>query len=165
MKAIGRSARRGRLDLPSIVTVRPQAIYLCPNMTEVSLAAEKKTLATLEGEAMMAGSEGGRLAKVTLGGTDGFSFGNNVFKGQPLEEVRFTGGVPTFIAGMTQAFPDTAARTMRFCVPRGHAGWAAALEGHVTAPTDSERKEIWAANPDKPLPFGVVDTSVFLTKY
>ncbi len=161
-KAMGRSARRGRLDLPNVVTVGVNAIHLCPNMTEVRLSEERRCLASLGGEAMC---DGGSLRKVTLGGVDGFTFGNNVFRGQPLEEVRFTGGVPKFAAGMTLAFPDTAAKTMRFCIPRGHAGWAAVLEGHVTPLTEAERREIWLADPDRPLPFGIVDASVFLTKF
>ena len=163
--AIGRSDRFGCLDLPSVVTVSNNAVYNTPNLTEVRLSAEKKTLAQLDDGAFSVWTTP-HLARLTLGGVDGFTFGSGALNGQTaLEVVTFTGGVPTFADGMTRAFYDQSAKSIRFCVPREHAGWAAALDGHVTELTADERKALWAAAPDKPLPFGVVDETVFLTKY
>ena len=160
----------GCLDLPSIVAISNMGLAYCSGPTEMKFSAEKKTLEYL-GDSTGAVhwhelAKTGCLQRVTIGGVDGFYFGSSAFNRQfNLKEVIFTGGVPTFKTGLTVAFPDRAARTMWFSVPRNHAGWAAALDGHVTPLSEDERKALWVAHPDKPIPFGVVDKAVFLTSY
>ena len=172
-RALGWSNRKGVVDLPSAVVVSNAAFYASPYLTEARLAVDRRTLAFLGDDAFNAVdgrpaiekyTQGG-LRKVTLGGVDGFFFGKNVFKGQPLEEVEFTGGVPAFAEGVAQAFPDTAARTLFFTVPRGNTSWEAALAGRVTPLSEEERKAVWAAHPTRPIPFGVVAREVFRTAH
>lgn len=160
-QALGWSNRRGCMDLPSAVVVSNGAFYCSPNLEGASFAADGRTLKFL-GDGVFRGSKG--VKKVVLGGVDGFRFGRDVFAQAP-EEVAFTGGVPAFDTGAAHSFPDTAARTMFFAVPRGHAAWTAALDGHVTPLSDAERQSVRAAHPDRPVPFGVVDASVFRTHY
>lgn len=168
--ALGWSARWGRVDLPSAVVVSNEAFYVSTNLTEARFAEKSRTLQFLGDRAFRAThathTEPGKLEKLVLGGVDGFYFGRDVFQKQTvLKEVAFTGGVPTFNTSVAQSFPDAAARTMFFSVPRDHAAWAAALEGHVTPLSDAERTAVWNAHPNRPMPFGVVDTSVFRTHY
>lgn len=168
--ALGWSKRRGRVDLPSAVVVSNDAFYVSTNLTEARFAETKRTLSHLGDEVFRAThskhTTPGKLEKVVLGGVDGFYFGRNVFQDQTaLKEVAFTGGVPAFDTRAAQSFPDAAARTMFFSVPRDHAGWVAALEGHVTPLSDAERTAVWRAHPNRPMPFGVVDASVFRTHH
>lgn len=168
--ALGWSARRGRVDLPSAVVVSNDAFYVSTNLTEARFAEKSRTLQFLGDGVFRAThathTEPGKLEKLVLGGVDGFYFGKDVFLNQTaLKEVAFTGGVPAFNTGVAQSFPDAAARTMFFSVPRGHVAWTAALDGHVTPLSDAERTAVWNAHPNRPMPFGVVDTSVFRTHY
>lgn len=166
-RALGWSVRQGRVDLPSAAVVSNDAFYLSANLTEARFAEKSRTLQFLgEGAFFATANNPGKLEKVVLGGVDGFYFGKDVFLCQPaLKEVAFTGGVPAFDTRAAHSFPDAAARTMFFSVPRDHAAWAAALEGHVTPLSDAERTAVWNAHPNRPMPFGVVDTSVFRTHY
>lgn len=159
--ALGWSNRKGVMDLPSAVVVSNRAFYNSPYLEGARLAADKRTLKFL-GDGVFIGSKG--VKKVVLGGVDGFHFGRDVFAQAP-EEVAFTGGVPSFDTGSAYSFPDTAAKTMFFAVPRGHAAWTAALDGHVATLSDAERQTVRAAHPDRPVPFGVVDASVFRTHH
>ena len=169
VRALGWSTRTGRVDLPSAVSVTNEAFYWSANLTEARFAETKRTLRFLgDGvfKVVYSDKNPGKLEKVVLGGVDGFHFGKNVFQNQTaLREVAFTGGVPAFDTGVSTSFPDAAARTMFFSVPRGHAAWTATLDGHVTPLSDAERTAVWNAHPNRPMPFGVVDTSVFRTHY
>ena len=162
-RGLGNTDAFGCLDLPSLIAVSNNGLQFCWKVTEMRLSAEKKTLEYLGNYGCRNWyTQAGPLRKVTIGGTDGFSFGTDVFQYQGnLEEVAFTGGVPTFKSDT--AFPSRDEKTMWFSVPRNHAGWAAALEGHVAELSEDERKALWAAHPDKPIPFGVVDKTVFRT--
>ncbi len=160
-RALGWSNRKGCMDLPSAVVVSNGAFYASPRLEGARLAAAKRTLKFL-GDSAFGGSKG--VKKVVLGGVDGFHFGRDVFTQAP-EEVAFTGGVPAFDTGSAYSFPDTAAQTMFFAVPRGYAAWEAALDGHVAPLSDAERRAVRAAHPDRPVPFGVVDASVFRTHH
>ena len=158
----------GVLDLPVVETLGGSAFEECHFLTEVRLGAEAKTVQAIGSKVLSVTDQGGeraggRLKKLVLGGVDGFAIGADAFGGQPLEEVVFTGGVPTFADGF--AFTDTAARTMFFAVPRGDAKWAAALAGKVTELSDAERRAIQKANPDRPMPFGVVAADAFRTAH
>lgn len=160
-RALGWSNRKGCMDLPSAVVVSNNAFYNSPHLEGASFAANARTLRFL-GDGVFSGSKS--VKKVVLGGVDGFRFGRDVFAQAP-EEVAFTGGVPAFDTASAYSFPDTAAKTMFFAVPRGHAAWAAALEGRVALLSDAERQSVRAAHPDRPVPFGVVDASVFRTHH
>lgn len=159
---------RGVLDLPVVETLGGSALEECHYLTEVRLGAEAKSVQSIGGKVLCVTDQGGdravgRLKRLVIGGADGFAIGADAFGGQPLEEVVFTGGVPMFADGF--AFTDTAARTMFFAVPRGDAKWAAALAGKVTELSDAERRAIQKANPDRPMPFGVVAADVFRTAH
>ena len=160
---------RGVLKLPAVTTIGGNVCDNCHYLEELWLGAEAKTVTSIGGKSFRVteqndGEHGsvGRLKKLVIGGVAaGFTINQYAFYGQPLEEVVFTGGVPTFASGF--AFSDTAARTMFFAVPRGDANWQTALDGKVTALTDDERRTIQNAHPDRPVPFGVVAKDVFCT--
>ena len=158
----------GALNLPVVETIGGSAFEECHYLTEVRLGADAKTVQSIGAKVLSVTDQGGdraggRLKKLVLGGVDGFAIGADAFGGQPLEEVVFTGGVPTFADGF--AFTDTAARTMFFAVPHGDAKWAVALAGKVTELPDAERRAIQKENPDRPMPFGVVAADVFRTAH
>ena len=158
----------GALNLPVVETVGGSAFEECHFLAEVRLGAEAKTVQAIGSKVLSVTDQGGeraggRLKKLVLGGVDGFAIGADAFGGQPLEEVVFTGGVPTFADGF--AFTDTAARTMFFAVPRGDAKWAAALAGKVMELSDAERRAVQKAHPDRPMPFGVVAADAFRTAH
>ena len=169
----------GTLDLPAVTNLANYALKEMTGMTELRLSAEAKTLRSVWQGAITCQEKigyTGVLERVTFGGVDGFKFcvfafngaGNNAYQ-RKIREVAFTGGVPEYVDGSGNAsksdvYVDTAEKTMWFSVPKGHAGWATALEGHVTELTDAERQAVWAANPGRPIPFGVVDKTVFRTK-
>lgn len=158
----------GTLSLPSVETLADWAFGDCHSLTEARLGETSKSVRSIGANVLVArdmggGREVGGLRRLVLGGVDGFAIGANAFGGQPLEEVVFTGGVPTFADGF--AFADTAARTVFFAVPRGDAAWEAALAGKVTPLSDAERRAIQKANPDRPMPFGVVAADVFRTAH
>ena len=158
---------RGLIDLPSAVDIYNTAFWRCNYITELRLGAEKKTLKSLDTKAFgVNAASDGHLKRVVLGGAAGFTFkATDVFLNQPLEEVVFTGTVPEFPSGT--CWPDTATKKMTFVVPRGDADWDAILTdtSKVTPFTEAERKAYRLANPSKPIPYGVVDKSVFHTAY
>ena len=158
----------GALDLPSAVIVSNNAFFGCNNMTAISLSAKKKTLKALfEGSIKASASGAGHLKRVTLGCAEGCVVkGSNVFEYQPIEDVILTGALPTF--EQTVAWPDTAAQTVVFAVPEGDAAWTAIVNDSAKVKarlTDAERTAFATAHPGRPVPFGVVDKSVFHTKY
>lgn len=158
----------GTLSLPSVETLADWAFGDCHSLTEARLGETSKSVRSIGANVLVArdmggGREVGGLRRLVLGGVDGFAIGANAFGGQPLEEVVFTGGVPTFADGF--AFTDTAARTVFFAVPRGDAAWEAALAGKVTPLSDAERRAVQKAHPDRPMPFGVVAADVFRTAH
>jgi len=158
----------GALDLPSAVIVSNNAFFGCNNMTAISLSAKKKTLKALfEGSIKASVFGAGHLKRVTLGCAEGCVVkGSNVFEYQPIEDVILTGALPTF--EQTVAWPDTAAQTVVFAVPEGDAAWTAIVNDSAKVKarlTDAERTAFATAHPGRPVPFGVVDKSVFHTKY
>lgn len=158
----------GCLSLPVVETLADWAFGDCHSLREARLGETSKSVRAIGANVLVArnmggGREVGGLRRLVLGGVDGFSIGANAFGGQPLEEVVFTGGVPTFADGF--AFTDTAARTVFFAVPRGDAAWEAALAGKVTELSDAERRAVQKAHPDRPMPFGVVAADVFRTAH
>lgn len=158
----------GCLSLPVVETLADWAFGDCHSLHEARLGETSKSVRAIGANVLVArnmgsGREVGGLRRLVLGGVDGFAIGANAFGGQPLEEVVFTGGVPTFADGF--AFTDTAARTVFFAVPRGDAAWEAALAGKVTELSDAERRAVQKAHPDRPMPFGVVAADVFRTAH
>lgn len=158
----------GCLSLPVVETLADWAFGDCHSLREARLGETSKSVRAIGANVLVArnmggGREVGGLRRLVLGGVAGFSIGANAFGGQPLEEVVFTGGVPTFADGF--AFTDTAARTVFFAVPRGDAAWEAALAGKVTELSDAERRAVQKAHPDRPMPFGVVAADVFRTTH
>ena len=155
---------KGTLELPSIVAISNQAFYGCNNMSEVKLSAEVHTLSYLGSWTFSAMLDTvGSLKRVTMGCAEGFVLNASApFQRQPLEVVTFTGAVPVFSGADT--WPDTAANTMVFVIPEGVPAWDA-IASEATPLTEVERKAYHAAHPDHPIPFGVVDKSVFNTHY
>lgn len=69
---------------------------------------------------------------------------------------------------LSVVWPDTAERTMVFAVPRGDAAWEAVLADPnklKTRLTEAEQEAFFVAHPGRHIPFGVVDKSVFRTRY
>lgn len=156
----------GCLSLPVVETLADWAFGDCHSLHEARLGETSKSVKSIGANVLIARDMGagravGRLKRLVIGGADGFTVGANAFGGQPLEEVVFTGGVPAFADGFR--FADAAARTVFFAVPRGDAAWETALAGKVTPLSDAERRAIQKANPDRPMPFGVVAADAFRT--
>ena len=82
-----------------------------------------------------------------------------------LRDIVFTGGVPIFDEGVQQVFPDAPERSMVFAHPRGDPAWEAILDGKVARLTMPQITAFERANPDRCIPYGVVDRSVFKTQY
>lgn len=161
--AFKRCRGRGVLTLPSVTAIAQSAFAECDYMEEAILSSEKKSLASIATKAFSAGGAQGSLKRVTLGCAEGFTLSaTDVFAKQPLEVVTFTGAVPDITAAT--AWPDTAANTMVFAIPEGVAAWDAIAAG-ATPLSEAERKACHAAHPDWPIPFAVVDASVFKTHY
>ena len=160
---------QGTLKLPAVTKISGNVCDNCHYLEELWLGAEAKSVTSIGAKSFRVteqndGEHGsvGRLKKLVIGGAaSGLKIEQNAFSGQPLEEVVFTGSVPTF--GSDFAFSDTAARTVFFVVPRGDAAWETALDGKVTPLTDVERRTVWTAHPDRPVPFGVVSKDAFCT--
>ena len=153
----------GILTLPAITNIVQQAFYGCDKMEEALLSPENNTLVRLGSQAFAASSSGGSLKRVTLGCAEGFTLSvANAFDRQPLEVVTFTGAVPNITAAT--AWPDAAANTMVFVIPRGNAAWDAIAAG-ATLLSEAERKAYHTAHPDHPIPFGVISTGAFKTHY
>lgn len=159
----------GRLDLPSMRRFEATNVqYNSPlgqnyNLTEVCLSAESKVLEYVCDSLFYNDSS---LRRVTFGGISGFAMkGSDIFKGATsLQDVIFTGGAPTF-DDVEYVFPDTAEKRLVFAVPRDSAEWHSILNGHVTLLKRVQQDDFHAAYPDRPIPHGVVDTSVFKTHY
>ena len=158
-------AAHGALSLPAAKKVYAEAFYGCDNLEEVKLSPEKRTLSLIGSGAFAASTDRGKgkLKRVTLGCAEGFTFAvNNAFARQPLEVVTLTGAVPLF--EKTEVWPDSLARAMVFAIPEGDAAWAEIVSG-ATVLSEEERKACHAAHPDWPIPFAVVDKSVFKTRH
>ena len=168
LKTVGESAFKrirgsGVLTLPSVTTIAKNAFAECDYMEEAILSPEKKSLASIATKAFSAAGAQGSLKRVTLGCAEGFTLSaTDVFDKQPLEVVTFTGAVPDITAAT--AWHDTAANKLVFAIPEGVAAWESIAEA-ATPLTEAEREACHAAHPDWPIPFGVVDTSVFKTHY
>ncbi len=153
----------GTLELPSIVAVSNSAFYGCDRMEELKLSAERHTLSFLGNWTFGASGTEGSLKRLTLGCAEGFVFAyGGTFSRQPLEVVTLTGAVPGF--GVDNVWPDAAANTMVFAIPKGVAAWDAIAES-ATPLSEAQRKACHAAHPDWPIPFGVLEASVFKTHY
>ena len=138
-----------------------------PSIKEKHLDTKNTLKALFEGAIKASVSGAGHLKRVTLGCAEGCVVkGSNVFEYQPIEDVILTGALPTF--EQTVAWPDTAAQTVVFAVPEGDAAWDAIINDSAKVKarlTDAERTAFATAHPGRPVPFGVVDKSVFHTKY
>ena len=167
LRAVGCYACKGILDLPAAKTICQEAFHQCRYMTEARLGTAANSLECVSNGAFTANwFASGSLKRVVMGGVEGFTICGNAFDNQPLEEVVFTGGRPTFTSNPT--FQDKAARTIIFAVPRGNANWNEIIDDPAkvtTRLTDLEKQAFAAAHPGKTVPFGVVDKSVFSTKY
>ena len=171
-QAIKETKAKGKLDLPSVqhIVCTATQTYETPlgnnvNMTELSLSAEKKMLEDVCWCAFLGDSA---LKRITLGGVSGFAMhGDKEFQDcTALEDVIFTGGAPTFDDGVEYVFDDRSEKQLVFAIPRNSFEWDAFLgEGNVTEITPEEARTFKVANPDRPIPFGVVDASVFRTHY
>ena len=136
----------GALALPKVATMGNTSFYECHYLTEVRLGAEAKSVTSIGKKVLAVTDKGGdravgRLKKLVIGGAGaGFTVAEGAFANQPLEEVVFTGGVPTFADGF--AFSDTAARTMFFAVPlddaAGYDVWALETDGRRAERVPSE---------------------------
>ena len=112
-RAVGCFACTGVLNLPAAKMLKGEAFHQCRYLEEVRLGTAANTLECISNGVFTANwFSSGSLKRVTLGGVEGFMIGANVFDNQPLEEVVFTGGRPTFTSAT--AFQDKAARTMTF---------------------------------------------------
>lgn len=156
----------GVLSLPSAYVFSNECLRACRYMTEARLG----TTATATMQFFSAAFYGNTaLKKVTLGSAGGVHFhAANVFANCPLEEVTLGGPVPTADDGLSVVWPDTAERTMVFAVPRGDAAWEAVLADPnklKTRLTEAEQEAFFVAHPGRHIPFGVVDKSVFRTRY
>ena len=156
---------KGTLALPAVQVVSNSAFSSCRYMEEAKLGETSKSLQQLWNSAFSGCS---RLKRVTLGGAAGFTFkASNVFASCPLEEVTFTGAVPTF-ANDTVSWPDTAEKTMTFAVPRGNAEWKAILDDPSKVKSRlslAEQQAYRLAHPGQYVPVGILDKSVLKTKY
>lgn len=171
MKAIGYRPfmnwdATGVLSLPSATSFSNECCSACRYMTGAELGVKANTVSDLYGAAFRGCTS---LKSVTIGGGPGFRFrASNVFESCPLEEVVFTGSVPTFNDNISVAWPDTAANTITFVVPRNSAAWEAILADSSkvkTRYTLAEQQAYRRANPGKYVPIGVLDKSVLRTKY
>lgn len=156
----------GVLSLPKATVLSNDCFRSCRYMTEARLG----TAATATMQFFSAAFSGNTaLKKVTLGSAGGVHFhAANVFANCPLEEVTLGGPVPTADDGLSIVWPDTAERTMVFAVPRGDAAWEAVLADPnklKTRLTEAEQEAFFVAHPGRHIPFGVVDKSVFRTRY
>lgn len=156
----------GVLSLPKATVLSNDCFRSCRYMTEARLG----TTATATMQFFSAAFSGNTaLKKVTLGSAGGVHFhAANVFANCPLEEVTLGGPVPTADDGLSVVWPDTAERTMVFAVPRGDAAWEAVLTDPnklKTRLTEAEQEAFFVAHPGRHIPFGVVDKSVFRTRY
>lgn len=156
---------KGTLVMPAVQVVSNEAFWVCRKMEEAKLGETSKSLQQLWNGAFKGCSA---LKRVTLGGASGFTFkAANVFESCPLEEVTFTGTVPSF-ANEAVSWPDTAEKTMTFAVPRGAADWEAILSDASKVKSRlslAEQQAYRLANPGKYVPVGVLDKSVLKTKY
>lgn len=156
----------GVLSLPSAYVFSNECLRACRYMTEARLG----TSATATMHFYKAAFYGNTaLKKVTLGSAGGVHFhAADVFANCPLEEVTLGGPMPTADDGLSVVWPDTAERTMVFAVPRGDAAWEAVLADPnklKTRLTEAEQEAFFVAHPGRHIPFGVVDKSVFRTRY
>ena len=156
----------GVLSLPSAYVFSNECLRACRYMTEARLG----TSATATTHCCKAAFSGNTaLKKVTLGSAGGVNFhAADVFANCPLEEVTLGGPVPTADDGLSVVWPDKDERTMVFAVPRGDAAWEAVLADPnklKTRLTEAEQEAFFVAHPGRHIPFGVVDKSVFRTRY
>ena len=156
----------GVLSLPSAYVFSNECLRACRYMTEARLG----TTATATMQFFSAAFYGNTaLKKVTLGSAGGVHFhAANVFANCPLEEVTLGGPVPTADDGLSVVWPDKDERTMVFAVPRGDAAWEAVLADPNKLKrrlTEAEQEAFFVAHPGRHIPFGVVDKSVFRTRY
>ena len=156
----------GVLSLPSAYVFSNECLRACRYMTEARLGTSATATMHFYKAAFFGNAA---LKKVTLGSAGGVHFhAADVFANCPLEEVTLGGPVPTADDGLSVVWPDTAERTMVFAVPRGDAAWEAVLADPnklKTRLTEAEQEAFFIAHPGRHIPFGVVDKSVFRTRY
>lgn len=157
----------GVLTLPSAMVISNSAFAKAPKMTEVRIAETKKTLKRLHGSAFSPNTTG-QMKRAVLGCANGCTIWTSAFSNQShLEEVVFTGAVPSFNS-TSVAWPDTAANTLTFAVPRGDSAWDAILNDPSKVKnrlTVEQQQAYRLANPGKYVPIGTLDKSVLQSKY
>ena len=156
----------GVLSLPSAYVFSNECLRACRYMTEARLGTSATATMHFYNAAFFGNAA---LKKVTLGSAGGVHFhAANVFANCPLEEVTLGGPVPTADDGLSVVWPDKDERTMVFAVPRGDAAWEAVLADPNKLKrrlTEAEQEAFFVAHPGRHIPFGVVDKSVFRTRY
>jgi hypothetical protein len=179
-----KAAGRGVLSLPSLRRTADatnnysSSFYEC-GAEEIRLSAEKQTLEKL-------GSRTFRncinLRRLVIGGqAGGFIFNQDgsaktMFPDSAkLVDIVFTGGHPLFTHPTFLAFGTRDGDSQRCNMVFAHpalddpvygAEWTEFLAGKTITPLSlAERRAFKSTNPGRPVPYGVADTSIFLTTY
>ena len=174
----------GVLELPSLVrTADASDSYSSPfyecGAEEIRLSAENRTLEHLGARTFRKCTN---LRRIVIGGTaDGFVFnqdgaGTTMFPDSAsLVDIVFTGGPPLFTDPSFKVFGTRDGDSKRCNMVFAHpplddpvygAAWTAFLAGKTITPlSPAERIAFKVANPDRPVPYGVADKSIFLTTY
>ncbi len=157
----------GVLTLPKIYCLSNACFRECVNMTEAILGAQNNQEFKLYNTAFYKCKS---LKRVSFGGGPaGIYFdASNVFTDCPLEEVELTGGAVTCKDGLTTLWPDKAAETIVFAVPRDSETWKAILADSSKLKkrfTIAEQEAFFKTHPNRFLPIGVIDKSVLKTNH
>lgn len=174
----------GVLSFPSLKVTSDSssdsdAPFYKSTVEELRLSAENRTVECLGAKSFTTMSD---LKRIVIGGkAGGFTFNQGdtaalMFKNcTSLEDVVFTGGHPVFTDTSLKAFDstcnDSKARNIVFAHPplddaTYGAEWTDFLDGKTITPlTLAERRAFKTANPGRPVPYGVVEESAFLTNY
>ena len=153
--------------------------FYCCNAEEIRLSAESRSLEHLGSRTFR---HCDHLRRVVIGGTaGGFVFNQagaarTMFPDSAkLVDVVFTGGHPVFTDPALQVFGTRDGDSKRCNMVFAHpalddpvygAEWAAFFSGKTITPLSrAERIAFKAANPGRPVPYGIAGTDVFLTTY
>ena len=153
--------------------------FYCCNAEEIRLSAESRSLEHLGSRTFR---HCDHLRRVVIGGTaGGFAFNQagaarTMFPDSAkLVDVVFTGGHPVFTDPTLQVFGTRDGDSKRCNMVFAHpalddpvygAEWAAFFSGKTITPLSrAERIAFKAANPGRPVPYGIAGTDVFLTTY
>lgn len=152
----------GTLRLPSILDVPASAFMNCPNMSGLELGTNNLMKSIGAGAATNCAS----LARVVLGGAQGWTLGAQAFHSPNVTNVVFVGAQPTMTSFDEIVFgmEDTAAKTILFEIPRHDATWNDCTND-VREATAAERQEFAARYGAGRLDdlIGIVPPNVFKT--